>query len=123
MWIGFELTFYGMGLMFLLLALLWGLNALLVRLDNPPVERAEALESERAAEPASDAAAGPAAPPTLDAGLIAAVVIACRAHRMARRKQAAPELRTHEPGSLPSRWVGSGRTRQNRSWAPGGRFA
>jgi hypothetical protein len=42
---------------------------------------------------------------------------------MARRQQAAPEMRAHEPGSLPSRWVGVGRTRQNRSWTPRGRMS
>jgi Na+-transporting methylmalonyl-CoA/oxaloacetate decarboxylase gamma subunit len=111
MWVGFELTLYGMGLVFLVLALMWGVIAWLVRLDQAvgPV-------------PAQDAAATRRAP-ALSPEVLAAVVIACRAHRMTRRKQAAPEMRMHEPGSLPSRWVGSGRTRQNRSWAPGGRYA
>jgi sodium pump decarboxylase gamma subunit len=117
MWVGFELTIYGMGLVFLLLAVLWGMIALLVRLDNPPVPAEEVA----AVTPRARAVAS--AEPSLDPALLAAIVVACRAHRMARRKQAAPELRTHEPGSLPSRWVGSGRTRQNRSWAPRGRFS
>jgi glutaconyl-CoA/methylmalonyl-CoA decarboxylase subunit delta len=126
LWIGFELTLYGMGLVFLLLAVLWALIALLVRLDNPPVVEAQITTEPPAAAaipPSRSRAAGERARPALDPALVAAIVIACRAHRMARRKQAAPELRTHEPGSLPSRWVGTGRTRQNRSWAPGGRFA
>jgi Na+-transporting methylmalonyl-CoA/oxaloacetate decarboxylase gamma subunit len=128
LWIGFELTLYGMGLVFLLLAVLWALIALLVRLDNPPAAAEEATPAIQSASGTANAAAAqadlttPATPP-MDPALLAAIFIACRAHRMARRKQAAPELRTHEPGSLPSRWVGSGRTRQNRSWAPGGRFA
>lgn len=109
MWVGFELTVYGMGLVFLLLALLWGTVSWLVRLDQAAT-----------AAPALDAAAARRAP-RLSPDVLAAVVIACRAHRMARRKQAAPEMRMHEPGALPSRWVGTGRTRQNRSWAPGGR--
>jgi Na+-transporting methylmalonyl-CoA/oxaloacetate decarboxylase gamma subunit len=112
-WTGFELTVYGMGLVFLLLALLWGVIAVLVRLDPA---------SSTVAAPSLDAAATPSGS-TLGPDVLAAVVIACRAHRMTRRKQAAPEMRMHEPGSLPSRWVGSGRTRQNRSWAPGGRYA
>jgi Na+-transporting methylmalonyl-CoA/oxaloacetate decarboxylase gamma subunit len=118
LWIGLELTLYGMGLVFLLLAVLAALITVLVRLDNPPADAAEAAEGERAA-----GAASASVRPTIDPVLLSAIFIACRAHRMARRKQAAPELRTHEPGSLPSRWVGAGRTRQNRSWAPGGRFA
>jgi sodium pump decarboxylase gamma subunit len=124
MWIGIELTVYGMGLVFLLLALLWGLIALLVRLDRGEAPGQPAADSARVAAAAEAmASALPPASDILSDELMAAVVIACRAHRMARRKQAAPEMRTHEPGSLPSRWVGSGRTRQNRSWAPGGRYA
>ena len=119
LWIGFELTLYGMGLVFLLLAVLAALISLLVRLDNPRVVE----EADVSAGGTAGNAVAISARPPMDPALLAAVFIACRAHRMARRKQAGPELRTHEPGSLPSRWVGSGRTRQNRSWAPGGRFA
>ena len=122
MWVGVELTVYGMGLVFLLLAVLWGLIALLVRLDRSEVEVPPPVDPVPAAAEVREVAHD-AAPGALTDELLAAVVIACRAHRMARRKQAAPEMRTHEPGSLPSRWIGSGRTRQNRSWAPGGRFA
>ena len=117
MWVGLELTIYGMGLVFLLLALLWALISLMVRFDRPDVPQAAAAVQHPAEEAVT--VRGPALSPEL----LAAVVIACRAHRMTRRKQAAPEMRMHEPGSLPSRWIGSGRTRQNRSWAPGGRFA
>ena len=121
LWIGIELTLYGMGLVFLLLAVLWGLIALMTRLDKPPAsgETAAAGDAGAGAVVASRAGGAVDLPPDV----VAAIVIACRAHRMSRRKQAAPEMRTHQPGSLPSRWVGSGRTRQNRSWAPGGRFA
>jgi Na+-transporting methylmalonyl-CoA/oxaloacetate decarboxylase gamma subunit len=110
-WIGLKLTAYGMGLVFLLLAVLWGLIALLIRFDTPPAEPV-----------AARAATKTAAKALIEPDLLAAVVIACRAHRMARRQQAAPEMRAHEPGSLPSRWVATGRTRQNRSWAPRGRY-
>jgi Na+-transporting methylmalonyl-CoA/oxaloacetate decarboxylase gamma subunit len=123
MWVGFELTLYGMGLVFLLLALLWGLIAALVRLDQPAAQVAAPAGSPQAHEESAAGAAAAEDRFVLTPEVLAAVVIACRAHRMTRRKQAAPEMRTHEPGSLPSRWVGSGRTRQNRSWAPGGRYA
>ncbi len=120
LWIGLELTLYGMGLVFLLLALLWGLIALTTRFERAPANAG----AETAAPPDAPAAAVRTADGgALDPDLLAAVVIACRAHRMSRRKQAAPEMRTHKPGSLPSRWVSTGRTRQNRSWAPGGRFS
>ncbi|RPJ70807.1 MAG: sodium pump decarboxylase subunit gamma [Acidobacteria bacterium] len=125
MWVGFELTVYGMGLVFLLLAVLWGLIAMLLRFDTPEavVEATEPLAGAGAPVPDGRTAmlAGDAA--GLEPELLAAVVIACRAHRMARRKQAAPEMRTHVPGSLPSRWIGTGRTRQNRSWSRRGRLA
>ena len=122
-WIGLELTLYGMGLVFLLLAMLWGVIALVTRLERAPAaEVAGAGEAGGARLPAA-ATVRATDDGALDPELLAAVVIACRAHRMARRKQAAPEMRTHKPGSLPSRWVATGRTRQNRSWAPGGRFA
>ena len=115
-WVGLELTIYGMALVFGLLAVLWGVISLLVRLDARVARVSGGGSRAATVRVAGD-------PGALDPALLAAIVIACRAHRMTRRKQAAPEMRIHEPGSLPSRWVGSGRTRQNRSWAPGGRYA
>lgn len=127
MWVGLELTLYGMGLVFLLLAVLWWLIALLIRLDKPDaaVEEVEDIEAApmQAVEDTGTARVTAADDDELDPEVLAAVVIACRAHRMARRKQAAPEMRTHQPGSLPSRWIGTGRTRQNRSWSQKGRMA
>lgn len=105
---GAWLTVWGMGLVFLLLALLWGLVALLLRCDRP----------ERPAAPARSAAA----PEALTPEALAAVMVAVKLHVRALRKEAAPEARRHRPGSLPSRWVAAGRTRQNRSWSTGGRY-
>ena len=110
---GLRLTVYGMGIVFALLGALAALLALLLRFDRPPAA----------------AAAGPAPRPAAGVGpeepgpeVLAAIVIAVRAHVRVRRKQAAPAMRTHQPGTLPSRWVASGRTRQNRSWSPRGRY-
>lgn len=108
--VGLRLTVYGMGIVFLLLGVLALIIAGLVRLDRPKAREPKA-EKARAA-----ATAGP------DPALLAAIMIAVRAHIRVRRKQAAPAMRSHQPGTLPSRWVASGRTRQNRSWAPGGRY-
>jgi Na+-transporting methylmalonyl-CoA/oxaloacetate decarboxylase gamma subunit len=112
---GLRLTLYGMGIVFALLAALAALLALLLRFDRPAA--------------ASRAPAAPAGPPPAEAladepapEVLAAILIAVRAHIRVRRKQAAPAMRSHQPGSLPSRWVASGRTRQNRSWSPGGRY-
>jgi Na+-transporting methylmalonyl-CoA/oxaloacetate decarboxylase gamma subunit len=123
LWIGLELTLYGMGLVFLLLAVLWGLIALVTRFEPEPRRVAGAWDAAVAATATAQASVQAADAGALDPELLAAILIACRAHRMSRRKQAAPEMRTHQPGTLPSRWVATGRTRQNRSWAPGGRFA
>jgi hypothetical protein len=42
-------------------------------------------------------------------------------HRDVLRKEAAPAMRQHQPGTLPSRWVGVGRTLQNNTWHRGRR--
>ena len=109
--VGLRLTVYGMGIVFLLLGVLAVIIGGLVRLDRPRATEARADKAPSAAR-----AAGP------DPALLAAIMIAVRAHIRVRRKQAAPAMRSHQPGTLPSRWVASGRTRQNRSWAPGGRY-
>ena len=99
-----RLTAWGMGLVFLVLAGLWAVIALLMRLEAAPA----AVD----ASPAPDAAA--AAGAGLDPRLLAAIMIAVRAHIRVRRKQAAPAMRAHAPGSLPSRWTSIGRGRQVR---------
>jgi glutaconyl-CoA/methylmalonyl-CoA decarboxylase subunit delta len=108
---GLKLTGMGLGLVFAVLALLAALVALIVRLDQASGEDADGR-----AEGAPDAMSA------AEAELLAAAVIAVRAHRIQCRREAAPALRAHLPGGLPSRWVGAGRTRQNRSFTPGGRY-
>jgi hypothetical protein len=39
-------------------------------------------------------------------------------HQALRRKEAAPAMRQHQPGTLPSRWVSVGRGLQNTAWQP-----
>jgi Na+-transporting methylmalonyl-CoA/oxaloacetate decarboxylase gamma subunit len=104
---GLQITALGMGLVFGLLALLWGLLTLALRLDAPPPAREETL-----AEP-------PPAP--LDPALVAAITVAVLAHTQQRRGEAAPHVRIHWPGSLlhASRWVAAGRTRQTQTWHRG----
>jgi sodium pump decarboxylase gamma subunit len=112
---GLRLTVYGMGIVFLLLGVLALIIGGLVRLDRPR-EKGPERGKEAGTRRSRPAAHGP------DPALLAAIMIAVRAHIRVRRKQAAPAMRSHQPGTLPSRWVASGRTRQNRSWAPGGRY-
>jgi Na+-transporting methylmalonyl-CoA/oxaloacetate decarboxylase gamma subunit len=100
-----RLTAWGMGLVFLVLAGLWAVIAALVRADAADGEAAAAPAPPEAEAHASDSG---------DPRLLAAIMIAVRAHIRVRRKQAAPAMRAHAPGSLPSRWISIGRGRQVR---------
>jgi Na+-transporting methylmalonyl-CoA/oxaloacetate decarboxylase gamma subunit len=103
-----RLTAWGMGLVFLVLAGLWAVIALLVRLDAEAATPGEGEAPIPASAAAGERQAG------LDPRLAAAIMIAVRAHIRVRRKQAAPAMRAHAPGSLPSRWTSIGRGRQVR---------
>jgi len=106
---GLQMTVLGMGLVFGLLAALWGVLTLVLRLDRPP--------------PAPAGRADPPPASALDPELVAAIAVAVLTHKMIRRRQAAPAMRSYWPGSLlyASRWVATGRGRQNRSWQRRGR--
>jgi Na+-transporting methylmalonyl-CoA/oxaloacetate decarboxylase gamma subunit len=104
---GLQLTLFGMGIVFFLLAVMALLISLLLRWDPAPAESVEKTSASPQQFPAG-----------LDADALAAITIAVRAHRIVRRKQAAPAMRKHQPGTLPSRWVAVGRTRQTTSWRP-----
>ena len=104
---GLQLTALGMGLVFLLLAALWGLMALLLKLDRAP-----------APVQAKGTPAAASRVPEIEPDLVAAITVAVMTHQSVRRKQAAPAMRAHQPGELPSRWVGAGRARQNQTWTP-----
>lgn len=106
--IGIQLTVFGMGLVFLLLALMAFCITLLLRFDRAQPEQPEK-------EPA------PVLPAWLDADALAAVSIAVAMHRDVLRKEAAPTMRRHQPGTLPSRWVNVGRALQNNTWNRGRR--
>lgn len=111
---GLQTTFLGMGLVFSLLALMWGLLTLALRLDRP---------SGSAPSPSTSTPAPPepALPPGLDRETVAAILIATLTHRAQRRREAAPAMRSYWPGSLlyASRWVGAGRAVQNHGWRRG----
>jgi Na+-transporting methylmalonyl-CoA/oxaloacetate decarboxylase gamma subunit len=126
---GLQMTVLGMGLVFALLALLWGLLTLVLKFDPAPAEPLSPQEATRAAEQIAaqaGAAVGAQVPlvPTvngIDADLVAAITAAVLMHKAVRRGEAAPAMRSYWPGSLlyASRWVASGRMRQNRSWNRG----
>jgi glutaconyl-CoA/methylmalonyl-CoA decarboxylase subunit delta len=112
---GLSMTAVGMGLVFSMLALLWGLLTLVLRLDRP----AAASAPPDAAGPApADETPGETPDDTIAPEVIAAITIATLAHVSARRREAAPLMRSVWPGSLlyASRWVTNGRARQNQTW-------
>lgn len=115
---GLQITVVGMGLVFGLLALLWGLLTLVLRFDRVPGP-APTTATPVAGPGAVEAAV--VAPDALEPALVAAISAALRCHRGAGRRGragATPEERVHWPGSLlhASRWVAAGRSRQNRHW-------
>ena len=95
---GAEITTSGLSLVFLVLALLWAVIALLVRLDRdtaPAVRTAEGDE--------------------LDPERLAAIMVAVRAHLRATRAHPKP----HRSGAASrSQWVSAGRERQTHHWPP-----
>ena len=128
---GLEMTVLGMGLVFALLALLWLLLTLILKLDKDPVVEVSAqesmIEAERVAALA-DQAVGAQTPERatvngMPADLVAAILVATHKHRKTMRREAAPLVRTVWPGSqiFASRWLATGRARQNNNWQPRGR--
>ncbi|MGL6113224.1 MAG: OadG family protein [Rubrivivax sp.] len=121
---GLQITVLGMGLVFGLLALLWGLLTLVQRFDREPAAASlpPGPEHDAAAVPSSPSAL-PATVQGMDAELVAAIMVATLAHRALRRREAAPVMRSYLPGSQlhASRWVAAGRARQNQSWQTRGR--
>jgi len=112
---GLNITVLGMGLVFVLLALLWALLTVMLRLDRQP-----AREPRGAVAPGRpDARKLVKLPPEL----LSAITVAVFTHQAMLRKQAAPAMRSHWPGSIlfASRWVAAGRHQQTQSWNPRGR--
>lgn len=112
---GLQTTVLGMGLVFGLLALMWGLLTLALRLDRPDEPQAPSTAAEPSPGPQPALTGGP------DGETVAAILIATLTHRAQRRREAAPAMRSYWPGSLlyASRWVGTGRARQNHGWRRG----
>lgn len=128
---GLKMTVLGMGLVFALLGLLWGLLTLVLALDKEPTaavvdEPLNAQAEGVAAVTDSTVEAKAPEPPTvngLPADLVAAILVATLKHKLTLRRQAAPVMRSYWPGSqlFASRWVATGRARQNHSWQPRGK--
>ena len=118
---GLSMTAVGMGLVFSMLALLWGLLTLVLHLDRPAA--AASAPPDAAGLAPADATPDETPDTTIAPEVIAAITIATLAHVSARRREAAPLMRSVWPGSLlyASRWVTNGRARQNQTWQRRGR--
>jgi hypothetical protein len=99
---GLGVALAGLGIVFGLLLVLWLLLTVALRLDR---------------QSASPLAPG-GRPTDLDPRLAAAIAVAVIRHTDALRRQAAPAMRSHPPGSqlFASHWVASGRMRQGQPW-------
>lgn len=128
---GLQMTALGMGLVFALLVVLWGLLTVVLVLDKEPTVPVSALQANVAAEriaAVADDAIGRQVPerPTVNgmpADLVAAIMVATMKHKLTLRRHAAPVMRSYWPGSnlFASRWVATGRARQNNTWQPRGK--
>lgn len=128
---GLQMTVLGMGLVFSLLALMWGLLTLVLHFDKAPAVDISAREATVKAEQIAaiaDDAVGAQVPERatvngMQADLVAAICTAAMLHRNLMWRQAAPHMRAHLPGShlFASRWVAAGRGRQNNNWQPRGK--
>ena len=126
---GLQMTVLGMGLVFALLALLWLLLKVVLMLEPEEEVAVPAVQAQAEAEyiaAEADGAVGAHVPEArtvhgMAAELVAAITIAAMRHRMALRGEAAPIMRTLQPGSQPSRWAAAGRVRQTTTWNPRGR--
>lgn len=126
MW-GLMMMVVGMGVVFLLLALLMGLLMAIGAIDSPKRPKAVAAsdptpEIAPVADVAEDGeAAAPSEPAVriiadgLDENQVAAITVAVMTHHDHRRRLAAPETRAFAPGSqlFASRWISIGRGAQN----------
>lgn len=106
---GLQMTVVGMGLVFLLLALLWGLLTLVLALDKTPAET-------NAVQPAAETTRKPG--DDLPTDLVAAIAAAVLKYRSTLHRGRNPPSSEDASGS---RWVATGRTRQNTSWQPRGK--
>ncbi len=128
---GLQMTVLGMGLVFALLAVLWVLLTVVLKLDKEdeeeiPVSGIEATDEAEAIAAEADNAIGAQTPEShtvhgMAADIVVAIQVAVMKHKMILRGEAAPMMRTAWPGTQPSRWSAAGRVRQTNTWTPRGK--
>ena len=112
---GLKMTVLGMGLVFALLALLWGLLTIVLALDKEEV----APESED--DIAGDEAAEGPQVSGLPADLVSAIVVATLKHKNALRGGSTSMMQTTCASNQPSPWAAAGRARQTNNWISRGK--
>ena len=120
---GLQITVLGMGLVFALLGLLWGLLTLVRTLDREAAAPLGARESDTGNNaPITDNAEG--AQPSrvamkndIPPERVAAIVIAVHKHREVLQRMA----QSPEPARSVSPWLAAGRVQQNTQWQARGR--
>lgn len=124
---GLQMAAVGMGVVFALLIGLMLILLLLGHLDPQPESEPHALEGAFDDDEETDREDGSSDEPQalgagvhidadgLDADAVAAITVAVLTHREVRRNEAAPAMRSHQPGShlYASRWVAVGRGQQS----------
>lgn len=115
---GLQITVLGMGLVFTLLALLWGLLTLVLLLDR----KSEAPVDSPAADAVGEQTPEPAMAADVPPERVAAIVIATLKHRQAlRRTTQSPSVDTPESARTISPWLAAGRVLQNTQWQARGK--
>lgn len=116
---GLQMTVLGLGLVFALLALLWGLLSLVLVFDQSTPDNAARGMPEVGDAPA---AAGADERPSLSGARVAAIAIAVTRHRQfLRRAERVPVDGPVVANPPISPWQLAGRVRQNKDWQPGGK--
>lgn len=124
---GLQITVLGMGLVFTLLALLWGLLTLVLLLDrkneasvDSPVDDTERIAA--TTDAVDEQTPEPAMAIDLPPERVAAIMIATLKHRQAlRRTTQLPSADTLESARTISPWLAAGRVQQNSQWPARGR--
>lgn len=104
---GLYLTIAGMGLVFLMLAVLWGLIVLLLRLDREP-EPETPIRGDEAPSSASEG--------KLRSDLVAAITVAVQAYRADKRFGGARNAVVSPTQEEVDYWTLAGRVQQQRLW-------
>jgi sodium pump decarboxylase gamma subunit len=112
---GLWMTVAGMGTVFILLIMLWGLLWLVGWIDQRSLKKAQAVSAPVAAAVQVESVE------EFSPDEVAAITVAVLSRAQADKASLSLPPRAHEPGShlFASRWVAAGRTFQHQLWTRG----